>query len=155
MTYVLVFIHTDIKLFFFFLFLFVAVATTLSNNRFGNFEILVRGEPLKFNYSKSKEVVAYLVDREGASVSINELNAILWEEDHKSYLRNLIADIQKTFAKAGVKDVFIKRRNECFIDPSKIDCDAYEYKKNNPNAIRMYRGEYMIQYPWAFFKEDN
>ena len=41
-----------------------------------------------------------------------------------------------------VKDVFIKRHNECSIDPSKIDCDAYEYKKNNPNAVRMYRGEY-------------
>ena len=25
------------------------------------------------------------------------------------------------------------------------------YPKDNPDAVRMYRGEYMIQYDWAFF----
>ena len=121
---------------------------------FGNFEIFVNGEPLKFTSSKSKELIAYLIDREGAAININELNAVLWEEDHKSYLRNIIFDIQKTLKQFDVGDVFIKRHNECFIDITKLDCDAYEYKKNNPTAIRMYRGEYMIQYPWAFFKEE-
>lgn len=118
---------------------------------FGNFEIFYNGEPIKFTYNKSKEILAYLIDREGSAININELNAVLWEEDHKSYLRNLIVDIQKTFKNIDCEDVFIKRHNECFIDISKIDCDAYEYKKNNINAIRMYRGEYMNQYPWAFF----
>ena len=122
---------------------------------FGNFEIFKDGVPLKFHRQKSKELLAYLVDREGASVNMNELNAILWEEDHNSYLRNLIADIVETLNEVGVGEVFIKRHNECFIDPSKIDCDAYEYKKNNPDAVRMYRGEYMIQYPWAIFNDED
>ena len=122
---------------------------------FGNFEVFYNGEPLRFSYKKSKEVFAYLVDREGSAININELNAVLWEEDHPSYLRNLIADIQSTLKSVDASDVFIKRHNECFIDPSKIDCDAYEYKKGNPDAIRMYRGEYMIQYSWAFFEEEN
>ena len=118
---------------------------------FGNFEIFHDGKPVKFSYQKSKEVFAYLVDREGASVNINELNAILWEEDHKSYLRNLISDIQRTLKEIGVDDVFIKRHNECSVDTTKIDCDAYEYKADNPDAVRMYRGEYMAQYSWAVF----
>ena len=118
---------------------------------FGNFEIFHNGTPLKFHRQKSKELFAYLVDREGASVNVNELNAVLWEEDKKSYFRNLIADIQNTLKEVGAEDVFVKRYNECFIDPTLIDCDAYEYKKNNPDAIRMYRGEYMIQYSWAYF----
>jgi two-component SAPR family response regulator len=122
---------------------------------FGNFEVFKDGTPLKFHRQKSKELFAYLVDREGSSANINELNAILWEEDHKSYLRNLIADLQDTLKEAGCEDVFIKRHNECFIDPTKIDCDAYEYKKGNPDAIRMYRGEYMIQYSWAIFNEND
>ena len=120
---------------------------------FGNFEIFHNGEPVSFSYVKSKEVIAYLVDREGAAISLSELNAILWEEDHSSYLRNLIADIRATLERLGVGEVFIKRRNACFIDVEQIDCDAYEYKKGNPDAIRMYRGEYMIQYPWAWFKD--
>ncbi len=121
---------------------------------FGNFEVFHDGQPLKFAYSKSKELFAYLVDREGSAININELNAVLWEEDHTSYLRNLISDIQKTLAKIGASDVFIKRHNECYIDTSKVDCDAYEYKNNNPEAIRMYRGEYMYQYSWPIF-DDN
>ena len=121
---------------------------------FGNFEIFYQGEPVKFAYQKSKEVVAYLVDREGSMVNVNELNAVLWEEDHKSYLRNLIADIKNSFNAINCGDVFIKRHNECAIDINKVDCDAFEYKKDNPDAIRMYRGEYMIQYPWAVFKDE-
>lgn len=120
---------------------------------FGNFEVFYKGEPVLFGYQKSKEVFAYLVDREGSSISINELNAVLWEEDHKSYLRNLIADIRKTLKDVGCEDVFIKNHNGCSIDINKVDCDAYEYKNDNPNAVRMYRGEYMIQYPWASFKD--
>ena len=121
---------------------------------FGNFEVFCQGEPVKFAYQKSKEVVAYLVDREGSMVNINELNAVLWEEDHKSYLRNLIADIKNSLTAINCGDVFIKRHNECAIDINKVDCDAFEYKKDNPDAVRMYRGEYMIQYPWAVFKEE-
>ena len=122
---------------------------------FGSFEVFKDGKPLKFHRQKSKELFAYLVDREGSSANINELNAVLWEEDHKSYLRNLIVDIQETLKEAGIEDVFIKRYSECFIDPTKIDCDAYEYKKGNPDAIRMYRGEYMIQYSWAIFDDKD
>ena len=118
---------------------------------FGNFEIFHDGQPIKFKRSKSKELIAYLVDREGSAITTSELNAVLWEEDHPSYLRNLFGDIQGAFAEIGVEGVFIKRHNECYIDISKVDCDAYEYKKGNPNAVRMYRGEYMVQYPWAVF----
>lgn len=120
---------------------------------FGNFEIFHDGEPVKFSYQKSKEVFAYLVDREGSLINMNEISAVMWEEDHKSYLRNLIADIQRTLKSIDSSEIFIKKRNGCAIDTSKVDCDAYEYKKDNPNAVRMYRGEYMIQYPWAVFKE--
>lgn len=120
---------------------------------FGNFEVFKDGVPLKFHRQKSKELFAYLVDREGASTNMNELNSILWQEDNNSYLRNLIADIKDTLDEVGASKVFIKRHNECFIDPTKIECDAYEYKNNNPDAIRAYRGEYMIQYSWPIFKD--
>ena len=119
---------------------------------FGNFEVFAGGVPVKFSRKKSKELFAYLIDREGAAVNVNELNAILWEEDKRSYFRNLIADIQASLKTVGAEEVFIKRRNECFIDPTKIDCDAYEYRKDNPDAVRMYRGEYMAQYSWAIFE---
>ena len=122
---------------------------------FGNFEVFAGGVPVKFQYSKSKELLAYLIDREGAAININELNAVLWEEDHKSYLRNLIADLQTTLESVGAGSVFVKRRNECFIDVMQVDCDAYEYRRNNPDAVRAYRAEYMTQYPWAWFRPED
>ena len=123
---------------------------------FGNFEVFYDGVPLKFARSKSKELFAYLIDREGAAINVNELNAVLWEDDdHKSYLRNLVSDITATLKSVGLDDVFIKRHNECFIDISKVECDAYEYKNNNPDAIRAYRGEYMMQYSWPIFNADK
>ena len=120
---------------------------------FGNFEIFYDGEAVKFKYQKSKELFAYLIDRGGSLINVNELNAILWEEDHKSYLRNLISDIQSTLNSLNCGDVFIKKHSECAIDPSKVDCDLYEYQNNNPDAVRMFNGEYMEQYPWAIFEE--
>ena len=122
---------------------------------FGNFEVFYNGAPLKFKRSKSKELFAYLVDREGSAVSINDLNAALLEGGSPSYLRNLIADVQQTLKSIDMSDVFIKRHNACLIDIEKIECDAYEYKKNNPEAIREYRGEYMIQYSWGMFDAND
>ena len=123
---------------------------------FGNFKVFSGGVPIKFSRKKSKELFAYLIYREGAAVNINELNAVLWEDkDHKSYCHNLIADIQATLKTVGAEDVFIKRRNECFIDVEKVDCDAYEYKRNNPDAVRAYRSEYMMQYDWPFFEGEQ
>ena len=121
---------------------------------FGNFEMFHNGSPIKFKRSKSKELLAYLIDREGAAISVGELNAVLWNEDHPSYFRNLISDIQQTLKDIDCEDVFIKRHNECYVDVSKIDCDAYEFKNSNPNAVRAFRGEYMIQYPWAMFVDE-
>ena len=130
-------------------------STKLQVKCFGNFEVFYNGEPLKFKRSKTKELFAFLVDREGSIININDAARFLWEEVSPSYMRNLIADIQQTLKSIGMSDVFVKRHNECFIIPEKIDCDAYEYKKNNPDAIRAYRGEYMIQYSWGMFDAND
>lgn len=120
---------------------------------FGNFEVFAHGQPVKFQYSKSKELLAYLVDREGAAVTVGELNAVLWEEDHSSYLRNLIADVQTTLKAVGAGGVFIKRRSQCYVVTELLDCDAYEYKRGNPDAVLAYRGEYMAQFSWPIFRQ--
>ena len=47
---------------------------------FGNFEIFVGGRALAFKRSKSKELLAYLVDRNGATCTNGEMLAVLWED---------------------------------------------------------------------------
>mgnify|MGYP000021279223 CR=1 FL=1 len=63
---------------------------------FGNFEIFVGGRALAFKRSKSKELLAYLVDRNGATCTNGEMLAVLWEDKPDtaslhSHLRNLIS----------------------------------------------------------------
>jgi len=121
---------------------------------FGNFDVFSYGTALKFSYSKTKELLAYLIDRNGSAVNMNELCAVLWEEkpdneNLKAYLRKLISDLTRTLNAAGADDIISKRRNSIAIAPDKITCDSYEFMKGDPACVNAYAGEYMIQYSWA------
>ena len=61
---------------------------------FGNFEVFVGGRPLSFKRSKSKELLAYLVDRNGATCTNGEMLAVLWE-DIKSLLDTAEAEAEE------------------------------------------------------------
>jgi len=55
---------------------------------FGNFEIFVDGETLSFHRQKAKELLAYLIDRNGRGVNRPGIFAALWEDglyDHSSH----------------------------------------------------------------------
>ena len=65
---------------------------------FGNFEVFIDEQPVRFQYNKTREMLAYLTDRSGAFVTNGELMGILWEDSpdttsHSSYLRNLKTDL--------------------------------------------------------------
>ncbi len=121
---------------------------------FGNFEVYADGKPLVFTRTKTKEVLAYLVDRKGATVTMGELAAVIWEDStatqsRKSNLRNLISDLRHTFAEVGADGIIIRNRNTLAIDREKVDCDYYDFLKGIPYAVNNYQGEYMMQYSWA------
>lgn len=121
---------------------------------FGNFEIFVDGSPLHFKLSKTKELLAYLVDRRGAAVNTGELCAVLWEQKPdslsvRSHLRTLVSDLNRALSAAGVRDILVKSRNSFAVDCDKIDCDLYRFLSQDPDAINAYMGEYMMQYSWS------
>lgn len=123
---------------------------------FGNFEIFADGEPIKFTYSKTKELLAFLVDRKGSFCSNGEIIAALWEDDgdsakKSSYLRDLRADLLSTFTAYGVEDAICKQRGVMAISLDKIACDYYNWMEGDIEAINAYRGEYMSQYSWGEF----
>lgn len=123
---------------------------------FGDFAVFVDDKLIIFNRPKSKEILAYLVDRKGASVTKKELAAVLWEEDNytrnvQSHLQVLISDMLKNLKEAGVDDIVIRQRGQYAIDVNKINCDYYNYEKGYSQAVNSYRGEYMRNYSWAEF----
>ena len=103
---------------------------------------------------KAKELLAYLVDRKGAGVTMGELSAVLWEEgpdtlSRQSNLRNLISDLRKTLCDVGAEGILLKTRNTIAIDADAVDCDYYDFLRHIPYAVNRYQGEYMSQYSWA------
>jgi len=119
---------------------------------FGNFEMFVGGKPLRFEYARSKEVFAYLVDRQGATANTGELCGILWEDDsysRKVQLRKYVADLCHTLERAGAGDAFLKARNSFAASKDAFDCDYYRFLQGDAEAVNAYHGEYMAQYGWA------
>ena len=121
---------------------------------FGNFEIFADGQPVHFGLAKSKELLAYLIDRRGASVNTGELCAVLWEQKPcslsvKSHLRTLVSDLARSLSGADAGDILLKKRNSFSVDCSRMDCDLYAFLRREPDAINTYTGEYMKQYAWA------
>jgi two-component SAPR family response regulator len=121
---------------------------------FGNFEIFVDGNKLKFDRTKTKELFAYLISRKGAGCNNNEIAAILWEnkEDSNSLqtmFRQLVVDLTQRLEEAGMQEVLIKERGSLAIAVEKISCDFYDFCDGI--NVNDYMGEFMNQYSWAEF----
>ena len=117
---------------------------------FGNFEVYAKGEKLTFKRSKTKELFAFLVDRNGAGVTVAEIGVALWDNDeeqkNQNYIHQLFRDLRQTLEANGMEEIFERNNYLYSVNPVKIDCDYYSYLENGkPEFI----GEYMTQYSWA------
>ncbi len=122
---------------------------------FGNFDFFVDGNPVRFSRSKAKEMLAYLIDRQGASVNRKEIYASIFEEGNydrnaQSYLTKIIADLMKSLEAVGAADIINHTGDTYSADFSQFGCDYIDYLNGKPmNESDMFNGEYMIQYSWA------
>ena len=129
-------------------------ASNVFAKTFGNFDLLVDGRPLVFKRSKSKELLAYLVDRHGGNVSRPEAFAVLWEDTFydramQKQMDVVIRSLRSTLEEAGVGEVFEIQSGWMRILPERMDSDLFRFLDGNREAIQEYRGEYMSAYSWA------
>ena len=125
---------------------------------FGGFDLFVDGEQVTFRKAKSKELLAFLVDKQGSSVTRAEAFAALWED--RDYDRSMqkqfdvvIRILRDTLREYGIEDIFSLKRGTMRIVPAKFSCDAYRFYKGDAEAVRDFRGEYMSAYDWASMTE--
>ena len=123
---------------------------------FGNFELFADGVPVPFKYSKTKEIVAVLVNNKGVQTTNGEIIASLWEDDgdprvKTSYLSNLRQDLQNTLSDLGMTEIIIKQRGSMAIAKDKVECDLYEWLEKKKESRYQYLGDYMNQFSWAEF----
>ena len=118
---------------------------------FGNFEVYYNGETLPFKRKKAKELLAVLVDRNGAGMTAKQICAILFPDatdDYKSaaYLRQLVLDLKNTLKQIGAEDVLRHDTPYYRVDMSCVKCDYHSFLESG--SPKFY-GEYMTQYSWA------
>lgn len=123
---------------------------------FGFFELFVDGKPVHFRRRKSKELLAFLVDRRGASVTRQQIAATLWEDRPMNISLSKImsickADMIKDLKIGGADNIIVQNKNEIAVDVNAVDCDYYNFLKGNVKAINSFLDEYMTDYAWAEF----
>lgn len=118
---------------------------------FGNFEVYLDGNPISFKYSKTREMLAYLVDRKGALCTNGEILAVLFEDDngHEAYFRSLRKDLTDVLEMAGCSEVLSQQRGSIGIVPELVDCDYFNWCNGKQSGVNAFRGEYMTQYSWG------
>ena len=118
---------------------------------FGNFEVYAKNEKVVFKRLKSKELFAFLIDRNGAGMTARQICAVLFPEDaddnkNASYLRQLVLDLKNTLKSVGAENVLC-HETPCYrVDTNLIKCDYTSYLENGKPE---FHGEYMTQYSWA------
>ncbi len=125
---------------------------------FGEFELTVDGVTVHFTRAKAKELLAYLIDRHGKSVSRANVFAVLYEDRQydrsmQKQLDVIIRSLRDTLRKYGIEDIFELNRGYLRVCSEKINCDMYRFTNGDPEAINLYRGEYMSAYSWATITE--
>lgn len=113
---------------------------------FGNFDVLCDGKPVAFKYKKTRELLAYLTDRNGAEATTREIMAAIFEEDKTSYFSNIRLDILNTFAELGVPEVISASYGRMRVVKSQVTCDYFDYLDGKKY---LFHGEYMSQYSFA------
>ena len=118
---------------------------------FGNFEVLYHGEVLPFKRKKAKELLAILVDRNGAGMTAKQICAILFPDDtddtkNLAYLRQLVLDLKNTLKTIQAEEVLQHDTPYYRIDTSVVRCDYHSFLETGKPK---FHGEYMTQYSWA------
>ncbi len=99
-----------------------AVPKLFQVKTFGSFEAYMNHAPIKWQYNKTKELLAYLIDRRGTLASNGEIICTLWgdeaDENKISYLKNIRSELIKVFEKAEMADAIVRHRGLLGICPS-------------------------------------
>lgn len=125
---------------------------------FGQFELFADGKAVNFSRAKAKELMAYLIDRQGGSVTRAEAFAAMWEDEFydrsmQKQFDVIIRSLRKTLDEHGISRILEMKSGNLRAVPEEMDCDLYRFMAGDVQAVNAYRGEYMSSYSWASLTE--
>ncbi len=116
---------------------------------FGDFEVFYDGEPVDTFTKRSKELLAYLVNKEGILCPTSEICNMIFRGSSDSYLRVAKKDLKAILRDIGKGDVLVSGWGVLGINRKEVRCDYFDYLDGKPGALNLYKGAYMSQYEWA------
>lgn len=120
---------------------------------FGNFEVFCDEKPVEFHFRRTKELLAYLVDRNGASCTIAQVLAGAFEDSiSRPYFNQLRTDLFQTLEELGVSDCIEVSRGAAAIRRDRVECDYYDYLDGKSDRRPT---EYMTQYSFGEYTLAN
>ena len=125
---------------------------------FGEFDVFVDGKIVNFSRAKAKELLAYLVEKQGEYIKKEDAFQVMWEDGSydraKQKQMDVIArSLYATLEEYGISDILEKKRGMLRLNTEKIDCDLYRFLAGDAEMVNRYRGEYMNSYSWASMME--
>ena len=125
---------------------------------FGAFDVYVDDRPISFKLAKAKEILAYLVDKQGSGITRAEIFAAVWEDSQydrrmQKQLDVYIRSLRETLREYGISEIMEMEKGVLRVRADTFVCDAYLFYSGDSDVINSYRGEYMSSYSWASMTE--
>lgn len=121
---------------------------------FGYFDVFVDGKPIMFKSAKAKELLAYLIDRRGGTVTTDQMISALWEdrpndEATQNLCSKLVKTLQKELKANEAGDMLVVARGNRRVDTETFECDLYNMLDGSLKGRDQYMGEYLLDYSWS------
>lgn len=121
---------------------------------FGHFDVFVEGSPVRFSRQKSKEILAYLVDRWGGVATNEQILAALWEDragesGAKAGFQTAFKALRADLERVGAAGILKSSRGQKWLDVKQMSCDYFQLMEGVPAALEAFPGQYMAEYSWA------
>ncbi|MCQ4637119.1 hypothetical protein NE619_10310 [Anaerovorax odorimutans] len=132
---------------------------------FGSFEVAVRGVTIPWKNSKTKELLAFLVDSRGDNVSSEKIQKTLWPEADAekaaSNYHTTLHNLRKKLGRCGLSHLLEGSRGSQRVNVDAFECDLYDFErsveksdtKSYQHAFDLYKGRYLENnaYHWSKF----
>ncbi len=129
-------------------------ASKLKCSTFGSFIVYRKdGSSMTFSRTKSKELLAYLIDCAGFPITSNEIAEDLYEttldRQMSKNISKIIIGLMDDLKHEGYEGVVVKQNRQLYVNKDRISCDIYDAIDGDVDALNSYHGEYLIEYSWA------
>lgn len=119
-----------------------------------NLSVTVDGAPFHVPGAKTREMLAFLIDRGERGFSVGEGIACLWPDraadaGTQSLCRMTWKRLMTALEAAGIGDIVVSSDNRRYLKTDQVECDLYRLLAGDEKAKRKYNGEYLSEYEWA------